>query len=77
MPQLNARVRDLDMPLAIRSLPISAEGYPVPWFVAWMVDGKAQVCLILGSSIPVLWFRRTTSNAVGCAARNAACGAPS
>lgn len=48
MPQLNARVRDLDMPPAIRSLPISAEGYPVPWFVAWMVDGKAQAKRSIG-----------------------------
>lgn len=42
MNQLNARVRDIPMPPSIRCLPISDEGYPVPWFVAWLIDGKPQ-----------------------------------
>lgn len=29
------------LPLRMRSLPIDARGYPVPWFVAW-VDGKPE-----------------------------------
>jgi hypothetical protein len=35
---LNQRIAHLQMPDRLRHLPISAEGYPVPWFVAW-IDG--------------------------------------
>lgn len=28
------------MPVNVRSLPIDARGYPVPWFVQWFQDGK-------------------------------------
>lgn len=38
MNQLNARVRDIPMPPSVRALPISDQGFPVPWFVCWLVN---------------------------------------
>jgi len=38
MTALNASIFDIPRPPRIRRLPISAKGFPVPWFVAW-VDG--------------------------------------
>jgi len=35
---LNASIRDIPIPERMRRRPISATGYPVPWFVAWL-DG--------------------------------------
>ena len=29
-----------DMPWRMRTLPLDHRGYPVPWFVAWLVDGR-------------------------------------
>lgn len=40
MNELNERMRALDIHARFKSLPISPEGYPVPFFVAWMKDGK-------------------------------------
>lgn len=40
MKQLNARVRDIEMPPSIRQLPISDQGFPVPWFVFWSLANK-------------------------------------
>lgn len=40
MNQLNARVREIPMPPAVRSLPISDQGFPVPWFVCWLVNDR-------------------------------------
>src|SRR5262245_3833667 len=40
MTELNASVRNVDMPGRIRWLPIDARGFPVPWFVAWFKDGE-------------------------------------
>jgi hypothetical protein len=39
MRELNQRIRHLDMPDRMRHLPISDEGYPVPFFVPY-IDGK-------------------------------------
>lgn len=36
----NKSVDILSMPDRVRRLPISPEGFPVPWFVAWFKDGK-------------------------------------
>jgi hypothetical protein len=41
MKQLNSRIRSLEMPERIRHLPISAEGYPIPFFVPYF-DGKPE-----------------------------------
>ncbi|WP_249733956.1 hypothetical protein [Bradyrhizobium sp. sGM-13] len=39
--QLNKRIRHLEMPKRLSHLPISSEGFPVPYFVPW-VDGKPE-----------------------------------
>jgi len=36
MPELNASIRAIPLPARMQHLPISATGYPVPWFVAWL-----------------------------------------
>jgi hypothetical protein len=42
MRTLNARIRDISIPLRMTHLPISETGFPVPWFVAWLDDdGRA------------------------------------
>jgi hypothetical protein len=41
MKQLNARIRYLEMPDRMMRLPISSEGYPIPFFVGY-VDGKPE-----------------------------------
>lgn len=40
MNQLNEKMKALDIPQNIRRLPIDRRGFPVPWFVAWVKDGK-------------------------------------
>lgn len=35
---LNARIADIPLPERMKHLPLSSEGYPVPWFVAWVDD---------------------------------------
>ena len=39
MKPLNKRIATLEMPDRFKRLPISDEGYPIPYFVGW-VDGK-------------------------------------
>jgi hypothetical protein len=41
MKQLNKRIADLEIPERMRRLPISDEGYPIPWFVPF-VEGKPE-----------------------------------
>jgi hypothetical protein len=41
MKQLNRRIRYLEMPDRMRHLPISVEGYPIPYFVPYY-DGKPE-----------------------------------
>ena len=41
MRQLNQRIADLEMPERMRRLPISDEGYPIPYFVPF-IDGKPE-----------------------------------
>ena len=41
MNQLNQRITDLEMPERMRRLPISDEGYPIPYFVPF-IDGKPE-----------------------------------
>jgi hypothetical protein len=36
----NKSVDVLHMPDRVRRLPVSAQGWPVPWFVTWFKDGK-------------------------------------
>ena len=40
VPTLNKRMLAIEIPPRIAKLPISPEGYPVPWFVQWLRDGK-------------------------------------
>ncbi|HEY1249084.1 MAG TPA: hypothetical protein VGE97_08865 [Nitrososphaera sp.] len=37
---LNKRMSAIEIPHRISKLPISPDGYPVPWFVQWFRDGK-------------------------------------
>lgn len=37
---LNKRISSIPIPPRVQKLPVSPEGYPVPWFVQWMKDGK-------------------------------------
>jgi hypothetical protein len=39
--ELNKRIADLEMPDRMRTLKISDEGFPIPWFVGY-VNGKAD-----------------------------------
>ena len=41
MKQLNSRIRSLEMPDRMRHLAVSAEGYPIPFFVPYF-DGKPE-----------------------------------
>ena len=41
MHELNPSIRDIPIPANMRKLPIGPNGYPVPWFVAWL-DGKPE-----------------------------------
>jgi len=34
MPELNQKIMHLEMPSRMKSLPVSPEGYPIPWFVS-------------------------------------------
>jgi len=45
MPELNASIRAIHLPGRMRHLPISATGYPVPWFVGWL-DGEPDFRVI-------------------------------
>ena len=40
MFELNERMKTINMPNRIRRLPVSPQGYPVPWFVQWIDNGK-------------------------------------
>src|ERR1700758_1867839 len=40
MTELNESIRHILMPARIRKLPISPQGYSVPWFVPWDKDGN-------------------------------------
>lgn len=42
MTELAAAIRDIPLPERMRKLPISAKGFPVPWFVAWMGEGDRE-----------------------------------
>jgi len=37
---LNAKIADIAVPRAMSHLPINERGFPVPYFVAWLKDGK-------------------------------------
>ena len=39
MTDLNASIRDIPIPERMRGLPISSQGYPIPWFVPYTRDG--------------------------------------
>jgi hypothetical protein len=39
MTELNKRIKDIPMPRRLKSMPISEEGYPIPYFVPY-IDGK-------------------------------------
>jgi hypothetical protein len=41
MRTLNASIQHIEIPERMRALPISGQGYPIPWFVAW-INGKAD-----------------------------------
>lgn len=39
MNELNASIRNIPIPERMRGLPVSPQGYPVPWFVPYTLDG--------------------------------------
>ena len=39
---LNNRIKDIQIPQRMRSLPISDEGYPIPYFVPWITDAEGR-----------------------------------
>ncbi|BBZ93139.1 hypothetical protein BRDID11004_59620 [Bradyrhizobium diazoefficiens] len=41
MPELNQRIRHLELPERMQRLPIDDRGFPVPYFVPW-IDGKPE-----------------------------------
>lgn len=41
MPELNQRIRHLELPDRMQRLPIDERGFPVPYFVPW-IDGKPE-----------------------------------
>lgn len=41
MPELNQRIRHLELPERMQRLPIDERGFPVPYFVPW-IDGKPE-----------------------------------
>lgn len=40
MTKLNESIKDIPIPDRMRRLPISAQGYPIPWFVPFTHDGE-------------------------------------
>lgn len=48
MNELNERMKAMDVPDRIKRLPVSPQGHPVPWFVAWY-DGGEQTERDLGT----------------------------
>jgi len=38
--RLHKRLNGIAMPDAIKRLPLSEDGYPIPWFAQWFLDGK-------------------------------------
>lgn len=38
---LNARIAAIPLPERMKSLPISDEGFPIPWFVQWLKEDKS------------------------------------
>src|SRR5262245_5294347 len=43
MPDINASIRDIPIPDRMKHLPISDQGYPIPWFVPEDKDGNPVV----------------------------------
>jgi hypothetical protein len=41
MRELNQRIRHLEMPDRLKGMPINSQGFPVPYFVAW-VNGEPE-----------------------------------
>lgn len=40
MSEYNKSLAGFEIPLRLKSLPISPKGWPVPWFVGWIKNGK-------------------------------------
>jgi len=48
--KLNDAISSIPMPAHIRALPVGPNGFPVPWFVAW-IDGRPEFRVADGSKI--------------------------
>jgi hypothetical protein len=57
MKQLNKRIARLEMPDRFKRLPISDEGYPVPYFVGW-VDGRPDFRLADPEKLAICYRHR-------------------
>jgi hypothetical protein len=49
---LNQRIARLELPDRMRSLKISDEGFPTPWFVPW-IDGKPEFRGMVGEKLGI------------------------
>lgn len=52
MMKLNASIANIPIPHYMRNLPISAKGFPIPWFVAKTDDGTYDIRIADGSKVP-------------------------
>ena len=52
MTQLNASIANIPIPHYMRHLPISAKGFPIPWFVSKLGNGEYDIRIADGSKIP-------------------------
>ena len=57
MKQLNRRIAHLEMPDRFKGLPISDEGFPIPYFVGWL-DGKPDFRLADPEKLAVCYRHR-------------------
>ena len=67
MKQLNKRIAHLEMPDRFKGLPISDQGFPIPYFVPW-VDGSQT----FAGFDPRSFRSACGSSAAGCAASRSA-----
>lgn len=57
MAMLNQRIKAILMPARMRRLRVSSQGYPVPWFVAW-VDGEPEFRAIEPGRMSNAWIKK-------------------
>jgi hypothetical protein len=56
-PEYNAAIRKIPMPDRIKRLPLTATGYPVPWFAAW-IDNVPDLRCVRPNGIKIAYERK-------------------